>query len=243
MHGRRGLRMMRAGGMIATLVSVAPAISQDTDVSIVQIPVTSVGKSPVEQVTRTRNDSDAAAQVGARADSRTTGAQLTREVANTRSPDQLYRGGRTAQPSDALSRPSEGRTSAVARVGGSDRCEGRQTNAAVARACARAIETRSGEFAATDAPGLSPEQRLLVDQRGREPSTSLRGAARRLADDADAQAVESQGIASVALRHTAPGAARSVQASTLEQSALTAETQAFVSALVSTITNAPPSPR
>lgn len=109
MRGRRGLRVMRAGGMIATLVSVAPAISQDTDVSVVQIPVTSVRK----------------------------------------------------------------------RVGGSDRCEGRQTNAAVARACARAIETRSGEFAATDAPVLSPEQRLLVDQRGREPSTSLRGAQAR----------------------------------------------------------------
>lgn len=126
--------------------------------------------------------------------------QLTTEARSTPSAPQLYRGGRTALPSDPLSRPSEGRTGAVERVAGRDRCDPAEGSEAQRAACLRVIETRSAEFDRPVPPTLSAEQRLLVEQRAREARMSDRGAARRLADEADADTAATQGIASFVLR-------------------------------------------
>src|SRR3546814_10365041 len=69
-------------------------------------------------------------------------------------------------------RPSDGRTGAVTPVTGEDRCDAAKQDKDKARqeACAKVIETRAAEFTRPDPTILSPEQRLLVDQRLRERS-------------------------------------------------------------------------
>lgn len=116
-----------------------------------------------------------------------------------RSPAQLYRGGRTAQPSDPLSTPSQGRTSAVARVEGDDACDPARTEERDDARCARVIETRSAEFTPPEPTPLSPEQRLLVENRLRNAD-----ATRRLANSGNADSLGDQAIASVALDAARP---------------------------------------
>jgi hypothetical protein len=145
-----------------------------------------------------------ASQLSSGAESRRAAPQLTGESRTARSGPQLYDGGRTAQPSEPLSRPSEGRTGAIAKVDGEDRCDP-QRSADRALDCTGVIETRSAEFKRPAPAQLSPEERLLVEQRLRERPAGARGAARRLAEQGeDAGSLESQGVASVVLRNAAP---------------------------------------
>lgn len=124
--------------------------------------------------------------------------QLTREAESARSAPQLYRGARTAQPSTPLSSPGEGRTAAVARVQGDDRCDPRAPEGESA-ACRRVIETRAAEFVRPAPTRLSPEQRLLGEQR-MMPAISAQAAAQRLATNAaNPNSIEDQSIASVVL--------------------------------------------
>ena len=190
---------------LITAIAAAPATAQDPRGTMEQVGGSS--KGPVAQISSGSKQLDAPV----RSEPRTTGSspQLTREPASARSPgQQLYTGGRTAQPSDPLSRPSEGRTGAVARVEGKDRCDPAHEQAAGrSAACASVIETRSAEFKAPEPAPLSPEQRLLVDQRLREGSVTTRTAAKRLAETGDdAESMQSQSVASVVLR-TPPGEA------------------------------------
>jgi hypothetical protein len=143
---------------------------------------------------------EAAPQVGSRGDSRGATPQLNREGRAAPAPAQLYRGGRTAQPSEPLSRPSEGRTAAVVRVVGEDRCDPAQRGQAAEReVCARVIETRAGEFQQPERV-LSAEERLLIEQRLREQQASAEAAARRLAANAgDPDSFDEQAIAAVVL--------------------------------------------
>lgn len=139
-------------------------------------------------------------QVTGTGESRGVLPQLTRENGAEPSPRQLYQGGRTALPSTPLSRPSEGRTSAVARVEGDDRCDPAAEAAAERRQeCARVIETRSAEFERIE-PVISAEQRLMIDQQMRDRAASAEGAARRLAGNVgDPDSLEEQGVASIVL--------------------------------------------
>jgi len=198
--------MTRTVSVIAVLALAAtavPAAAQDARGTVEQVGGSSRG--PVPQISSGSKQLDAPV----RSEPRTTRAapQLTRERGTARSPgQQLYTGGRTAQPSDPLSRPSEGRTGAIARVEGKDRCDPAHEEAAGrTAACAQVIETRSAEFIPPAPTVLSPEQRLLVDQRLREGPTSARAAAKRLAQSGeDAESMQSQSVASVVLR-TPPG--------------------------------------
>jgi len=113
---------------------------------------------------------------------------------------QLYTGRRSAEPSEALSSPRDGRRVAVTRIEGHDRCDpSAQASPAANRVCATVIESRAGDYAKPDPTELSPEQRLLVDQRTRSAVAS--GDASRRTGDAIAEpdSVEAQGIASAAL--------------------------------------------
>ncbi|WP_114954873.1 hypothetical protein [Sphingosinicella terrae] len=176
-------------------------------------------------------------QISGTGESRDALPQLTHEDEPMPSPSQLYQGGRTALPSAPLSRPSEGRTSAVARVEGADRCD----PAAEARAerrpeCARVIETRSAEFERPE-PVLSAEQRLLIDQQRAERAASTEGAARRLASNVgDPNSLEEQGVASIVLNDIAQPAPPPEPELPSQPSA------AIIEAIVSGIQGSPPNP-
>lgn len=226
-----------------TVVIAAPARAQDSDTAIEQVPTRSTNVDDTAATNRSVATQQAglgtapgAIQLTPVSQGRERAPQLTVEPRQARSPEQLYRGGKTAQPSEPLSRPSEGRTAAVARVFGDDRCNHPQTDPAVVAACARAIENRAAEFSRTEAPELSAEQRLLVDQRLRQVPMNARNAARRLAEDGAPDTLEGQSVASIALQPP-PGDPRVPAAG---EPALSAETQAVIGALVGAITNTPP---
>lgn len=126
--------------------------------------------------------------------------QLTAEPAGASAGAQVSRAPRTAREPDPLSTPREGRTGAVARVEGEDRCA-REDARDRPGVCARPIETRAAEFQRPRAPTLSAEQQLLVDQQLREAGLVQRAAnSRRMSpDELDPDNLEFQSIASVAL--------------------------------------------
>ena len=139
-------------------------------------------------------------QLTSGSESRAPAPQLTKESRTAPQPTQLYKGGRTAQPSQPLSRPSDGRTAAVDRVGGKDRCDPASDRAPRDK-CAEVIENRSAEFARKEPQPLSPEQRIIAEQQSRERALTVDSAARRLAvSGEDADSIEAQGVASVVLR-------------------------------------------
>lgn len=131
-------------------------------------------------------------------------AQLTADGDDATSGTQLTNGPRTAREPDPLSRPSEGRTGAVARVDGEDRCAAND-RAARPTICARVIETRAADFNRPLAPVLSPEQRLLVGQRLREAGLAARAADSRTINpsEIDPDRLEGQVLASAALERAA----------------------------------------
>jgi hypothetical protein len=172
-------------------------------------------------------------QLSSESESASPPAQLTAEPRNTRGPAQLYTGGRTAQPSEPLSRPSEGRTGAVTRVVGNDRCDpaaeasGRSTSA-----CASVIESRAAEFARPDPAALSPEQRLLAEQRTREGGETTRDASRRLARSGeDTESDQAQAVASVVLGTSAASTSTN-QASPTPTEGLSEATLTILNAIV-----------
>lgn len=141
-------------------------------------------------------------------------AQLTSERRTGATAPQLSRG-KTAREPDPLSRPSEGRTAAVARVDGRDRCDP-GADAERPSICQRVIETRAGEFVAPDPLRLSPEQRLLVDQRLREATGSARLAGRRADEQSlDPDDFEGQAVAATALAGQASEGAEGASSPTL----------------------------
>lgn len=104
---------------------------------------------------------------------------------------------RSAEAAAALSSRGDSRPAATLRLEGRDRCD---DAAAGDLRCAAVIETRAASYDAPERPTLSPEQRLLVDQRVRVAPAGPLGAAQRLgSNDIDATAPGAQAIASVAL--------------------------------------------
>lgn len=132
--------------------------------------------------------------------------QLVREKRTGAGTVQLSDAPPSARPPAPLSRPADGRTAATDRIGGRDRCDPAATRSA---ACSVVIETRAADFPPPSAEPLSPEQRLLVEQRliGERTSPAegiARTATRRVGrDGADAAAADMQGLASVVLGTTA----------------------------------------
>ena len=126
--------------------------------------------------------------------------QLNRERRNARAGAQLYQGRRTAQSSEPLSRPAEGRRQGLVRIAGKDRCDPATSGSKPAEACEHVIETRAAEFERRSPLILSPEQRLLVDQRLRDAPSTAEMAVRRIGrNDIDADAADAQSVASLVL--------------------------------------------
>jgi hypothetical protein len=175
------------------------------------------------------------AQLSTDADSAAPAIQLTRERGSGPVAQQLTRDAPTAQPSEALSKPQDGRTGSVERVAGSDRCDPRADRSPAAT-CARVIETRAAEFTRRDPTPLSPEQRILVEQQAREHGGGFGEAARRLAANGeDSNSLEAQGVASVVLRAPPP------EPRPVRPEADPATNEAMT-ALVNAIVNAAPAP-
>lgn len=197
-------RLRDASLLLAAMAS--PALAQRADVRVEQQnPEAGPASEQVSASQITPSASQPVAQLSTPAERERGVAQLTADGDVATSGSQLTSGPRTARESDPLSRPSEGRTGAVARVEGDDRCA--DADAANRPAvCDRAIETRSAEFGRPRTPALSPEQRLLVDQRLRDAGLGSRVAniGRTMPDAAvDPDAIEGQALASVALDRSA----------------------------------------
>jgi hypothetical protein len=203
-------KLILAAGL-SLAFTLPPAVAQEAVEPVEQIRPAGPGdwETPIEQVsTGTRDVAtplgtatlvDAPVQQLSSANERDSApTQLTDAERDAKAPQQLYRGGPTAQPPQALSRRSEGRTGAVDRVEGEDACDPAD-EAEKAQVCDRVIETRAAEFVRPDPTTLSPEQRLLIQQRLREDPTSGANAARRLARDGDADSLQGLGVASIVL--------------------------------------------
>ena len=208
LRAQAGWTTIVAGVAVLSLPGAAFAQAASTEVEQLSAPrIRNDGRLPAQlQVApHSAADRSTASNVdsGNRADPAVPVAQLT-ERRDRRSAPQLYQGERTAQPSDPLSTPSQGRTSAVVRVEGVDACDPAQrADRRNAPGCARVIETRSAEFAPPAPTPLSPEQRLLIEGRTRGLDAE-RGAVRRLANSGAANGMADQAIASVVLEGAAP---------------------------------------
>lgn len=139
--------------------------------------------TPPSQISRSGGDSRPVAQAGVRDRATGTGQLAT---------------GRSAQAAAPLSSTRQSTPAPVVRLTGKDRCDA-ATDGRTPAICADAIETRAAEFQRPNPLTLSPEQRLLVDQRVRAAQGGPGGAARGLAGEIDENAIESQSIAAMAL--------------------------------------------
>jgi hypothetical protein len=137
--------------------------------------------------------------------------QITAERRTPPRPAQLSRGG-TAEAPAPLSRPADGRTVATTRVAGHDRCDSAKTSRTPV--CARVIESRAGDYVHPDPLLLSPEQRLLVDQRLRAGQSSGSPFTPRPsdADQADPATLQGQTVAAIVRGEDRPQDAKAVGA-------------------------------
>ena len=188
----------------STLLLALPAAAQSTseiDQIRPQQPPSGADRSSSAQIVQTeqskRDPTGTTLQAGARETRPTPVNQLSTVGERQRSP-QLYRGGRTAQPSAPLSTPAEGRNTAVSAVQGDDRCDPQlAAQAPLPAQCSRVIETRSAEFAPPAPTPLSPEQRILIENQAQAEASA--GAIRRLSTRGDANAFSDQALASTVL--------------------------------------------
>lgn len=134
-------------------------------------------------------------------------AQLATDTKTASAVPQIYRGERTAAASAPLSSSVEGKPQPVARLSGHDACDPARGDSAKNAECSNAIETRSDEFAREAPTTLTPEQKLLIDQRQLEGINDPAAAVRRIGrNEVDANDSASQGVASLILppQPTAP---------------------------------------
>lgn len=177
---------------------------------------------------------DAPTQISTNAESSPAEAQLTNARASHQDTRQLSTAPRSAQAPEALSRPSEGRTAAIERVEGADRCDPAVAKEKQSNECKKVIESRADEYARRERPELSPEQRLLIDQRWGRGAADVAEATRRLATSGEPdESSESFGIASIVLQQSQP-------AQEPEKKAEDPADNAAVQAIIQLVTQAPP---
>jgi hypothetical protein len=200
--------------IMASVAAAPPATTRALD-PVAQI--AALDDQPIEQVSdgsmalivpliaaTPRNVSSA--QVASDVPEASNALQLTRKHASGRTPAQVSLGRRSAEPAPPLSRPSDGRSAAIERVSGDDRCDSSRRQEPTA-ACAAVIEDRAAEYARREAPTLSPEQRILIEQRRPSGPNDVKAEARRLsATGTGSELPELQGIASIVLRSGTGGA-------------------------------------
>lgn len=230
--------MRRTGPFALTALAVLyaiPAAAQDNRGEVEQIGERTRAEPPSQIGARSKElaapqpserTSDAPGpQLSSPGDGEVRGTQLTGERRQTR-------------PGTQLSRPAQSRQAIASRIGGQDKCD-EEARRATAE-CARVIERRAAEFQPPEETPLSPEQRLLVDQRLRAGPDTAQTASRRLGvSGMPAESIEEQGVAALALGGGARAPTRDEEPAESEET-LSAEAQALINAIVQRATGAPP---
>jgi hypothetical protein len=127
--------------------------------------------------------------------------------------------------------PRGPRVTASRAIEGQDRCDPQNNprDAAADPACQQVLETRSAEFVRPDPAELSPEQRLLAQERAgaeRATGSDARRVARQvMGTDTDDESA-AQALASVSVSQSQQ------RPQETEQPSLSAETQALINAIV-----------
>lgn len=107
----------------------------------------------------------------------------------------------------SVSNTTDSAPGSVIRIGGRDRCDPQLAQKVYAE-CLRILELRSSEFSAPEAPALSAEQKLLVEQRQLQEGAAEMSTALRLrfatAAQPDADLTSNQELASIYLAEPAP---------------------------------------
>jgi len=131
-------------------------------------------------------------------------AQVAAQLTSERKPEpqvQVYKGRRTAETSDPLSRRSEGRVARMERVEGKDRCDPAERAEPHSAHCEKVIESRAAEFAREEPSPLSPEQRIMIAEQLRDRASTATAAAKLLAiGSLGASSAEAQEVASIVLK-------------------------------------------
>ena len=156
--------------------------------------------APIVQVAVAPPTGEAPNQLSSKSQSRSTSPQLVSGPPSAAPGQQLSPVTPSAHPPAPLSSRSDGRPKPAERISGNDRCDPQGGAASREAACDQIIEKRASAFKGSEAPELSPEEKILLEQSELERK-SYEAAARRLAttgDDAESQ--ESQGVAFVVLR-------------------------------------------
>lgn len=209
-----------------------PANGRDS--SIAQISTASSIPPPASPANASAEAPD---QLGSSNESTSATSQLSGKATSAAPAQQVSTAPRDARPPQPLSRPSDGRTAAVEAVRGEDRCDAARTDQNRTQ-CAEVIENRAAQFSRREAPVLSPEQKLLADQRTRESAADFEQAARRLAKSGETDnSLESLGIASVVLGSPAAPPKKREEP---DDPAKSEATQAIINAIVSGSGTAPP---
>jgi hypothetical protein len=233
--------MMKLGAVLMLTAAAAAAISaasaaQDTATAVFQISTNpdepmrqiSPATTPVVPTVRAPLTAEAPLQLGAASRSASPTEQLTKTSETQRTSPQVSDGHRDARPPQPLSHPVDGRTSAVERVAGKDRCDLPRGKARAPR-CANVIENRAAQYSSPQPPELSPEQKLLMSERASENATTFESAARRLARTGQTdESLQSLGVASVVLG-TRPDVPKE---SKPDEPAQSEATQAIINAII-----------
>lgn len=174
----------------------AMAVQQSGPIAVEQVS----SDVPIVHVAVDRPTGEAPAQLSSKGQSRSAPPQLVSGPPSAASGQQLSPATPSAQPPAPLSSRSDGRPPPAERIAGADRCDPQEGSESREARCAEIIEKRASAFKGSEAPELSPEQKLLLEQSELERK-SYEAAARRLATTGDdAETLESQGVAFVVLR-------------------------------------------
>lgn len=156
-------------------------------------------------------------------------AQLTPQASSNQQPAQVSKAAPNAQAPQPLSRPEEGRTAAVARVQGKDRCDSAEPARRNSDECKHVIESRAADYERPKGLELSPEQKLLLDQEALSAET----AGQKLAKSGDPdKSLDAMGIASIVLTQSQPEESKKPDPDT--------QTDAAIQSIINVIAGQPP---
>lgn len=205
----------------------AAAASQDRT-GAAQIPAVAATAVPPAQPAEAT--SEAPPQISGGQDSAPDQAQLTAPATSSEQPAQVAKRSRDPQSSEPLSTPEQGRTAAVERVSGHDKCDPAEGSEKRTLECRKIIENRAAEYRRPPPTQLSPEQKLMIDQQLRAEAD----ATQRLSQSGDPQNhLDSMAIASVVL-------SQRDEADEAKKKEQDQQNQAAVQALITVLQSTPP---
>ncbi|MGN6155367.1 MAG: hypothetical protein ACTHN4_06500 [Sphingomicrobium sp.] len=223
--------MRRLALLLAIALTSSAAAQPPGSTDIPQISSSAEGQASQTQIEQQQSDA-LPVQISKGADSAPHQSQLTSAAQSDEQTPQVSSAPRNAQPPNPLSRPEQGRTAAVAKVEGRDRCDPANASDKKLPECRHVIETRSADYARPSPTELSPEQKLMIDQQLLASEDSLSSATRRLANSGDPNSIEAMGVASVVLTQNQPEAQKKPE--------LDPQADAAIQAIISTLNVAPP---